>query len=87
MIRIFWPRLDLFGMNQKSISVQIDLQLQSRMAESLTSLRDKARMASLSQGSIFFQMRRHLARKTIRTQLEIQEGYKKYLKLMKLNLK
>ena len=39
---------DLFGMNQRSISVQIDLQLQSRLAESLTSMRDKARMASLS---------------------------------------
>ena len=39
---------ELFSMSQKAISVKIDLQLQSFLADSLTDMRGKARFASLN---------------------------------------
>ena len=39
---------ELFGMSQKAVSLSINLKLQQSLTNSLSELRDKARMASLS---------------------------------------
>ena len=52
---------ELFGMSQKAVSLNSDLKLQLNLANSLTGLREKARLASLglAHANLFHRAKLH----------------------------